>query len=358
VLDRALPISAALLLLSACDCSPDEPLPTREPQPAEAAPAEPTPDEWPTAQVPDLPPATPATVVTVRSARIDVDNHDLVATWPAPAVERARGEAPAGRADWPRLSIRLDEPSADGSQIPALSDALETARRAERASTGAGSGAGVYNLRVANDVPYETVERVLYTASLAGYRAPRLLLRAGRGERMMPWPRGAPRSADAPTEEEIAAALESVREGAGAETPALGDAPGPEREARGTEADEPRAPAADAPGTQPGSGDDLEPEAPEPRDPRLDLAAESISGYLGDALQAPRCERDAEADTELTLTADADVEAIGRCLRRLRERGEGDALTLTVLRTLPFGRVVTVLQRATRVFESVRLVGR
>jgi hypothetical protein len=344
--------------------------------------------------VPNLAPATPATEVTVRTGLVEVDNHALIATWPAEALARARAAAPPDAADWPRLSIRLEAPGVDGRRIPALQHAFETARRAERAGSGAGSGARVYNLRVASDVPFATVERVLYSASLAGYGAPRLLLRAGGAERMMPWPRAEAPGASAPTAAEIEAALATLR------APSAGAGPPPDEPPQpsvppGTSASSGSAAGSDTPvGADPsarsGSADtanaadtadtadtedtadtadtadtedpaDTEPSEdtaePAPRRARLELGEERVRAYLGDALQAPGCARDAD-DAAFTFTGDARIEALARCLRHLRERGDGGALTLEVSRALPFGRLAPVLQHAARELDGVRLVAR
>lgn len=158
--------------------------------------------EWPRAQAGALR-ATPATEVVVRADRVEVRNEALVATWPPEAMARAR-EA-SDEPDWPRVVevIERDEPS--GVAMPALRAALERTRQAERSATGAGSGAGAFNLRVASEVPFEQVERVLYAAAQAGYGTPRVLLEADDGERMVVWPSA--RRRHAPSRAQIEAAL-------------------------------------------------------------------------------------------------------------------------------------------------------
>ncbi|HJL18707.1 MAG TPA: hypothetical protein RMH99_23800 [Sandaracinaceae bacterium LLY-WYZ-13_1] len=335
-----------MLALSACTCEA-EPAPSLAPaspdEPAARSSADPA---WPPAVVADLPPATPATEVTVRPGALEVRNHALVATWPADALARARADGPAQTTDWPRVTMTLEDPSAEGRTIPGLRDALETARRAERASTGSGSGAGVYNLRVAEAVPFERVERVLYTASLAGYGAPRLLLRAGRAEHMMPWPRAPEASREGPSEAAIRAAFEALE--AGADVPTGRNGPAAEGASDDGET------------TDEGSdeGEETAGEVPAPRTPRLILEPDRVRAWLGDALQAPRCRRDAEPGASLTLTGEAPADAVDRCLASLRERGEGDVLTVEVAPRLPFGRLAPVLQHAARRFEGVRVVSR
>lgn len=201
---------ALLLFLSGCSCE-------HEPESFDEAPfidepaIEQDPGPWPRALVADLAPATPATLVTVHRDRIEVENHALVATWPAADIARTRTDAPPDALDWPRIAGSVADLDGAEMRIAPLHELLATARRAERAASGAGHGAGVFNLRVASDVPFALVERVLYTAAQAGYGAPRVLLEAGGTERMLPWPSAPPR--DAPTREEIEAALRAVERG-------------------------------------------------------------------------------------------------------------------------------------------------
>jgi hypothetical protein len=99
----------------------------------------------------------------------------------------------------------LSSPPTEGQRIPELQDLLSLAREAERAATGAGTGASAFNLRVESAVPVADVERALYTAAQAGYAAPRVVLRAGDEERAFPWPIARPRAA--PSREELERAL-------------------------------------------------------------------------------------------------------------------------------------------------------
>src|SRR5690606_17273125 len=107
--------------------------------------------------------ATPATVVTVHFDRIEVTNEALVASWPEDALARAQRSAEAP--DWPRIAEEIPL-SASPERLEA---ALALARRAERSATGEGTGAGAFNLRVASQVPFVEVERVLRAAARAGY---------------------------------------------------------------------------------------------------------------------------------------------------------------------------------------------
>lgn len=335
---------AVLPLGVACTCGSEESSDADRPRIARSSVAGPADEAWPASVLAGLPPATPATVVTVHTTAIDVDNRELVATWPASALERASREVPRQETlDWPRIARRLEQPPTDGARIPALQEALDLARRAERASSGAGSGGGVYNLRVASDVPFERVERVLYTASLTGYGVPRLLLRAGSEERMLPWPRGSALVQDALSEDEIEAALAPLRERAAQRDPAASRAPGTAEAARARAENEVAGRPSDATSSA--------------RHPRVELGSDLVRAYLGDALQAPGCAGDAEGQ-EFTFTGDADLEAMARCFRRLHDRAEHDTLTLEVPRDAPFGRLAPLLQHATHIFSGVRLVRR
>lgn len=204
-----------LCVLGGCTCSVD-PAPARSHAPSEPEPPGAT---WIEALV-ALEPGPAATRVTVRPGRIDVSNADLIASWPASAVARAEASPEPAYPSWPRLAIELDDPTPSDRTLASLLEALAAARRAERASTGAGSGAGVYDLRVAAAVPFGDFERVLYTGSRAGYGAPRILLGEDGALARFDWPH-AP-SGEAPTEDEIRAALEAV---ARSEEPSL---PAPE----------------------------------------------------------------------------------------------------------------------------------
>lgn len=194
-------LSALLASGCAVSCEPP-PAARREPAepPASAA-------VWPEAVVQDLPLATPATRVTLRADSIAVSNEELVASWPAAALEQARTESGAEPANWPRIDVTLASPAVDRLRIPALETELSRARRAERAATGSGTGAGTFDLQVERAVPMAEVQRVLYTAAQAGYGTPRIVLTDGTQERVLPWPPAPPRRA--PSREEIAAALAS-----------------------------------------------------------------------------------------------------------------------------------------------------
>lgn len=197
----------ALLLALAPACAPVSCEGEAEP-PAAPPPAAPL-GPWPRAVVPDLPEATPATVVTLERERVTVSNRALVATWPAGAMERARASVPEGEPDWPAVEA--------GGDLDALAELLSRARRAERAGGEGGSGAGAFHLRVAGDLSFARVERALHLAAQAGYAEPRLLLAAGETDRVLPWPSAPPRPA--PTREQIEAALR----GAPLEAPAASE---------------------------------------------------------------------------------------------------------------------------------------
>ncbi len=225
-----------------------------------------------------------------------MDNHALVATWPPEDLARAAAEAPAGEDDWPRLSgsvTDLDDASLD---IARLEELLSTARRAERASTGAGTGAGAFNLRVARDVPYALVERVLYSAARAGYGAPRILLEARDGPRMLAWPTAPPRSA--PTREEIEAIVRGATDG----------------QAQADVADEPHA----------------------------ILAASGIQLLDGERLACG-------------LEGVIDAHRLERCASEVQRTTGRDTLTLRVAPEARFGRVVSALQPLARAFPHIRI---
>ncbi len=290
-MDRLLLTALLASLLAGCSC---ERAPEPPPEPVRVA--EPT-TPWPRALVPDLEPATPATEVTVRPDWVDLDNADLIATWPALELERAEAAARAGRPGWPRLSGSVTELEGDPIAIAPLRELLETARQAERAGTGAGTGAGAFNLRVASDVPFELVERVLYTASQAGYSSPRLLLDLDDGRRVLPWPSAPPRQA--PTREQIEAALQGHQ----------------------------------APGES-----EVEAAAP-----RATLDSDRITVATGE-------------QTHCTFQGAVNARRIQRCVGQAREAG--DTLSLSVASTTPFGRVAPVLQALTRVFPHIRILRR
>ncbi len=172
-----------------------------------AANPEPRRESW-SAAVIELTPRPAATRVTVRPSRVDIDNDALVRTWPAAAVERAREVAEPAHPAWPRLAFHLEAPEPDR-----LLEALATARRAERASTGAGSGAGVVDLRVAADVPWGELSETLLAAGRAGYARTRLLLEGPESELVAFEWRHAASSSSAPTLDEIRAAMGAIARG-------------------------------------------------------------------------------------------------------------------------------------------------
>jgi hypothetical protein len=319
----ALPVPLlAVLLAAACTCEPGlapradtapEP-PAPEPPAPEVAPPDENAATWPDDLVRDLEAASVATTVIVERARVRVDNTALVETWPASELERARRAAPAGSPEWPRVSETLEDPAADGESIPALLDALGRARDAQRAGTGAGGG-GAFNLRVASDVPFATVQHVMYTAGLASFGPPRLVFASSAGDRTMPWPNG---RGSGPSAQQIAQLFR-----------AAGD---PSGEVQGET-----------------------PPAP-PRAARLVLRAERVEAYLGPRLQAPGCAADASEGIGLTLLPDAPIDALARCLMALRGRVDDPLLTLVVEPDLPFGRVAPALVLASARFARVRVV--
>lgn len=172
-------------------------------------------EAWPEALVDGIDHPTMATRVTVRPSRVDVENVAYVNTWPRSVRERAATAGEEGFPEWPRIDARLDAPSVEDGALPALRELLEVARRAEAAAGGSGvggSGAGVFHLRVASDVPFAEVERVLRTAGLAGYSTPHLLLGSDEGALVsVPWPHGS-RSAG-PSLESLRAAVAAVERG-------------------------------------------------------------------------------------------------------------------------------------------------
>lgn len=189
---RDVTLASALVFTSGCGLASCEVDRTDE-LPRAAVPSRADDYDWPVALVPELPPATPATRVTVRVDGVEVSNHELVGTWPASALERARADAPAGEPDWPRIAETVGDRDGE-TWIRALGSILVRTRRAERAATGSGTGAGVFNLRVESAVPIAELERVLYAAGQAGYGAPRVLLQRGSTEAMLAWPTARPRA--------------------------------------------------------------------------------------------------------------------------------------------------------------------
>lgn len=193
-------LSALALLAGGCTCE--------RPEPRDAGTAfdEARIDVWPAAVI-ELGARPPATRITVRPADVEVDNRALVATWPEAA--RARARAAGG----PTIEARA--PIADEA---ALDDRLRTARGLERAASGAGSGAGLCDLRVASDVPFSAFERVLLAAGRAGYHTPRVLLGEDDALVAFEWPRV--ESAGGPSQREIVDALAAIERG---EAPTLAD---------------------------------------------------------------------------------------------------------------------------------------
>lgn len=199
---RALALFALLLGpgCAAISCEADPP--ARAPS---SSPRDPTRGVWPVATRADLPLATPATRVTAYAdGTLEVSNEALVGSWPETARERARAEAPT-TPGWPVVRRALLGPRVEGMTIASLQQALVEARAAERAATGAGSGAGVFDLKVEGAVPVGRVEAIFYTAAQVGYGAPRIVLAAEPEERALPWPSAPPRRG--PTREAIEAAL-------------------------------------------------------------------------------------------------------------------------------------------------------
>ncbi|MCB9595752.1 MAG: hypothetical protein H6719_23725 [Sandaracinaceae bacterium] len=199
-------------LLGGCTCTHEAPPEPRLPTPPATEPSAPRSDAWPEAVI-DLERRPPATRITIRPTSVELDNHAMVATWPAAALSRARATPEPGRPAWPRLheTAQLD----DDERLASL---LRLSRRAERAATGAGEGAGICDLRVGADVSFADFERVLRAAGLAGYGAPRVLLGEEEALLAFEWPRAA--SSGAPTQAQIVEALGAIERG---EEPSLAD---------------------------------------------------------------------------------------------------------------------------------------
>ncbi len=268
-------------------------------------------DSYPAAVVDALPAASPATTVELRPAGIDVTNTDLLDSWPAAALQRARGAS--SEPGWPRVEVSLPFPSDETGEIPALRAALTQTREAERSATGAGQGAGTYNLRVAAAVPFSALQRVLFTSTMAGYGPPRVLLESEEGPRLLAWPASLPRNA--PTPEQIAALVRG--------------APLPE---------------------------DPNALAPPERPARVILRSDgSLLVQLAEATQTAGCEAAAEVADPVTVLPSAPPSAIGGCLDALHPRTDEDALTLSIDGEVPFSQLSPVLQHATRVFDRVRI---
>ncbi len=290
--------------LSACECgASDRP---RERAAEETAPEAPAPpgDPDPTLA---LAAAGPATVVSLRAGALLVDNQALLDSWPPAARRTAEAADPGDVPGWPRLERRLAHVS-EGRAVPELVDTLRLARRIEASATGASSGAGVYHLRIGDEVPFVEVERVLYSASLAGYGRPRLRLAREGGERELPWPES-PRADPAA----VQAALEAFASGA----------PVPE----------PPAPAVTA---------------------RVRLRANGVDVLVGATRQAAGCLDEAPPDARRTYPPTVDAAIVTRCLDAL---GDGP-WALEIDAALPFGRVEPLLARMAVSGRPIRVVTR
>lgn len=182
----AVALGASLLGCVAVSCEPPEPRATLALERSSSS--------WPRVLGPELEDTRPATEVVVQVDRIEVRNERLVSTWPAAAL--ARAEAAAEEPGWPRIAEVVSEGE--------LRAALLRARRAERSATGAGTGAGELNLRIASDVLFERVASVLLATARVGYRRPRILV-GNEGQKMFAWPSAEP--AMDPSREAIEAAL-------------------------------------------------------------------------------------------------------------------------------------------------------
>ncbi|MCC6873298.1 MAG: hypothetical protein IT378_03235, partial [Sandaracinaceae bacterium] len=197
------------LLASACGPSTCGGGVATPPAPPPRGPTD-APAEWPETDH-ALPNAMPATSIAVTRDAITVSNEGLIASWPSADRARAAGDPPEGEPRWPIVTRRIERPGAEGALLPALGEALALTRRAERAATGLGSGASQCNLRIAIDVPFEHVQRVLYTLGVAGYASPRVLYGAGGSDRALAL---VPSPARGATPEEVAAALARIAPGA------------------------------------------------------------------------------------------------------------------------------------------------
>lgn len=289
-----------------CEARPAARLPA---PPAAAAPSEDVSD--PEAVVEDLAALSPATTVALSRSGLTVDNEALLASWPPDAL--ARAQSAGGAEGWPRVRAEMAFPSDETGELPALRAALSRTREAERSATGAGQGAGTYNLRVANDVPFRALQRVLFTSAMAGYGPPRVVLASSEGLRLLPWPASLPRNA--PTPEQIAALLRG--------TPLPEDpnaAPPPERPAQVV----------------------LRPDG-------------ALLVQLAEETQTAGCEVASTEPDPVTLLPSASPASIGRCLDVLHPRSDEDAITLSIGADVPFARLSPVLQHATRVFDQVRI---
>lgn len=291
-----------------CGVTPAAHLPSQSPSsPTEATVSA----QYPPVVRDGLPASVPATRLELRADGMHLANAELIASWPADALERAREGA--SDPDWPTLDIRLPTPSEQTGELPGLRRAFERARQAERSATGAGRGAGTYNLRVAEDVPYRALQRVLFTGAMAGYGPPRVLLGSDSGPRYLAWPPSLPRNA--PTPEQIAALV------------------------RGQ-------PLPDDPDALP----------PPERPATVVLRADGTGlVQLAGATQRAGCAEPSDEPDPVTFLADVPPEAIRRCLDALRPRTDENALTLAIDGEVRFGQLSPVLQHAAEVFETVRI---
>ena len=197
------------VLLAGCTCSFEPATLSTHADPAPEI--EPVRGLWPEASI-ELDPRPAATRVTVHALdRIEVSNAELIDTWPAAAIERARADLDPAHPAWPRIHLVIDHAPHDRGVYRELLDAMRAARRAERASTGAGSGAGVYDLRLASAIDFAMFEDVLRTSAQAGYGTPRVLLSDGEGLARFEWPHA--RAASAPSEAAIRRAAAAIARG-------------------------------------------------------------------------------------------------------------------------------------------------
>ncbi|MBX3273503.1 MAG: hypothetical protein KF729_24785 [Sandaracinaceae bacterium] len=218
--------AATALLAAGCTCEHAAPLEPAEPiEPAPAPVATALSVTWPDAVI-ALATRPPATRVVVRPDGLEVDNGALVRTWPHAAIERARADPDPSHPEWPRVRARLEPGDASG-----LVAALAATRHAERAASGAGTGANVCDLRVAAEVSFEAFEAVLVSSGRAGYGSPRVLFGEDDALVAFEWPRAPP--ASAPSEADVRAALEAMRRG---EPPGLADPAASEVRVRITDA--------------------------------------------------------------------------------------------------------------------------
>ncbi|MFK7985014.1 MAG: hypothetical protein AB8I08_03210 [Sandaracinaceae bacterium] len=308
----ALPAALALVLsgcgVEGCSAGPAAHLPDPQSAPAAELPSE---AAYPAAVVESLPSATPASTVTIDPSGVSVDNVELLTSWPPDAL--ARAQASSSVEGWPRVQVSLPYPSDETGEIPALRAALTQTREAERAATGAGQGAGTYNLRVANAVPFRVLQRVLFSSAMAGYGPPRILVSSPAGDRLLQWPSSLPRNV--PTPEQFAALMR------GAPLPENPDAlPEPERPARAI----------------------LRPDG-------------AVQVQLGDATQTAGCAAASEEPDPVTLLPDASPASFARCFEALHPRTDEDAIALFIAADVPFAQLSPVVQHATRVFDQVRV---